>query len=86
MSKTTTTTQQVICPVGYSPCAGKCGGEAVTATFGPKTVKVSACSFLQAQGWTGPGMVLFHSQATTLVPADAPVILRHRDGLVTFSA
>jgi hypothetical protein len=63
-----TTTASVKCP--ELVCAG-CGGQTVTATYGPKTVRVSPCESLIAQGWTGNVQVaLFHSQAiATLVMA-----------------
>ena len=60
----------VICPAKIAPCGGRCHGEAVQASYGRKTVKVSACSYVQAQGWTGPALVLWHSQAVEfLAPA-----------------
>lgn len=63
-----TTTASVKCP--ELVCAG-CGGEAVTARYGAKTVRVSPCSSLVAQGWHGDVQVaLTHSQAiATLVVA-----------------
>jgi hypothetical protein len=63
-----TTTASVKCP--ELVCAG-CGGQTVTATYGPKTVRVSPCESLIAQGWKGNVQVaLFHSQAiATLVMA-----------------
>ena len=57
------TTASVVCPAEVSCCGGRCGGEVVTATYGRKTVKVSACSYLLAQGWTGDNVVLWHNQA-----------------------
>jgi hypothetical protein len=54
-------TTQVKCP--ELVCAG-CGGQTVTATYGPKTVRVSPCESLIAQGWTSKVQVaLFHSEA-----------------------
>ena len=64
------TTTQVRCPERIACCGGKCGGEAVEARYGRKTVEVAACSILRSQGWTGPGLVLWHSQAVEfLIPA-----------------
>lgn len=63
MVTVTSTTTQVRCPERIACCGGKCGGETVTATYGRKTVTVAACSYLVAQGWTGPGLVLWHNQA-----------------------
>lgn len=55
------TTIQVRCP--ELVCAG-CGGETVTATYGRKTVKVTPCSSVLAQGWVGDvQVVLWHNQA-----------------------
>ncbi len=55
------TTSSVKCP--ELVCAG-CGGQTVTATYGPKTVRVSPCEPLLAQGWTSKVQVVFtHSQA-----------------------
>lgn len=57
----TTTTAQVKCP--ELVCSG-CGGQVVTATYGPKTVRVGPCASLIAQGWTGNVQVaLYHNQA-----------------------
>lgn len=71
----------VVCPAQFSCCAGKCGGEAVAATFGRKSVSVDPCSYLLAQGWTGANVVLWHSQAVELQPV-APAAMQHTDGLV----
>ena len=57
------TTASVVCPAEVSCCAGRCNGEAVTATYGRNSVKVSPCSYLLAQGWTGDNVVLWHNQA-----------------------
>lgn len=59
-----TTSSSVVCPAQVSCCAGKCGGEVVTATYGRKSVAVAPCSFLLAQGWTASAnVVLSHNQA-----------------------
>lgn len=81
------TTSDVRCP---GMCGGRCGGEAVTADFGTfraTTVRVAPCSYLLAQGWVGPQQVLRKSEADRLEPAGGrPSVIRHRDGLVGFSA
>ena len=79
------TITSVRCPERYSCCAGKCGGETVTASFGKDTVTVSACSYLLAQGWTGANVVLWHSQAVELETASQPQALQHTAGLVVFA-
>lgn len=80
----TITTASVQCPAAVSCCAGKCGGEAVTATYRADSVEVSACSYLLAQGWTGANVVLWHNQALQyLVPATTAV--QHVKGLVVFA-
>lgn len=61
----TSTTSSVKCP--ELVCAG-CGGETVTATYGRKTVTVTPCSSLIAQGWKGSVQVaLFHNQALAML-------------------
>lgn len=61
------TASLVRCPEQYSCCAGKCGGEAVEARFGRKTVTVAPCSVLRSQGWVGDvNVALWHNQAVTL--------------------
>jgi hypothetical protein len=64
----TSTHSSVKCP--ELVCSG-CGGQTVTAIYGPKTVRVAPCASLIAQGWSGSVQVaLLHSQALTmLVPA-----------------
>jgi hypothetical protein len=80
------TTSSVVCPAAVSSCGGKCGGEAVTATYGATSVSVEACSFLLDQGWTGVGLVLWHSQALAyLVPAAVAAPVVHSAGLVVLS-
>ena len=60
-----TTTASVKCP--ELVCAG-CGGQSVTATYGRKSVKVSPCDSLVAQGWTGDTqVVLWHNQAIEML-------------------
>lgn len=79
---TSITTTRVTCPAAVAPCAGKCGGEAVEATYGAKSVIVEPCSFVLAQGWTGPGVVLWHNQALQHLVPVTPAAVRHTDGLV----
>lgn len=77
------TTSSVVCPASVSSCGGKCQGETVSATYGETTVSVAACTVLLEQGWTGPGLVLWHSQALAyLVPAAVVSPVRHSAGLV----
>lgn len=58
------TTSSVVCPSSVSCCAGKCGGEVVTATYGAKSVSVAPCTYLLGQGWTAKAnVVLSHNQA-----------------------
>ncbi len=65
MVSMTTTTASVHCP--ELVCAG-CGGQVVTATYGPKTVRVSPCESLRAQGWRGEvAVALSHNQALDLL-------------------
>lgn len=76
----TVTTTQVTCPADHAPCAGKCGGELVTATWKGSHVTLSPCSFVVAQGWRGNvAAVLWSDQ----MPGEAGV--RHADGLVVFA-
>lgn len=78
-----TTITSVVCPSAVAPCGGKCGGETVQATYAETSVSVTPCSFVVAQGWTGPGLVLWHSQALAyLVPAAASAPVQHSAGLV----
>lgn len=77
----TTTTASVKCP--ELVCAG-CGGEAVTARYGRKSVAVEPCSSLLAQRWTGDQLVLWHNQALELL-APVTTAVRHHDGLVVFA-
>lgn len=66
-------------------CAG-CGGQTVEARDMGTTVQVAACESLKAQGWTGPALVLWTSQALELLtPASYEAPLQHRDGLVVFA-
>ena len=80
---TTTTAASVHCP--ELVCAG-CGGEAVTARYGAKTVEVAPCSSLIRQGWQGDVQVaLWHNQALqVLTPVAVSTPVRHVDGLVAF--
>lgn len=57
-------TTAVYCPALVCTCGG---AEVVTATYGRKSVKVSACQPLLAQGWTGPAVVLWHNQAIEML-------------------
>ena len=50
------TKSSVVCPASVSCCAGKCGGESVTASYTAKQVSVSPCSYLLAQGWIRPAV------------------------------
>lgn len=60
MSLMATTSTQVRCP---QLCCAGCGGESVTATYRAKTVAVTPCASLLAQGWKGPQLVLSHNEA-----------------------
>lgn len=81
--KLSTTTHQVRCP--EMVCAG-CGGQTVEAVYGDTTVTVAACAPLLAQGWTGPALVLWNSQALELLtPASYAGPVQHTDGLVVFA-
>lgn len=61
----TTTVASVQCP--QLVCSG-CGGEAVAARYGRKSVTVSPCSSLIAQGWTGDVQIsLWHNQAIEML-------------------
>lgn len=76
----TVTTTQVACPADHAPCAGKCGGEVISATWKGSTVTLAPCSFVRAQGWIGDvAAVLWADQ----MPAEYGV--RHTDGLVVFA-
>ncbi len=82
-----TTTAQVICPMHEGSC-----GEAVEADFGTfasTTVSVAACSSLLAQGWGDqPQWVGQKSYAMDRLVSATPTttVVRHHDGLVTFTA
>lgn len=70
----TTSTTTVTCPERYAPCGGKCGGEQVSARRTMRRVPgrraevkapaliVQPCSYVLAQGWTGPAVVLWSHQ------------------------
>ena len=80
-----TTTTAVKCP-GIVCREQEACTAVVDATYGPKTVSVSACPSLIEQGWTGPAVVFWHNQAVErLVPAATATVVQHRDGLVTFA-
>jgi len=70
-----TSSTSVVCPADVSCCAGKCGGEVVTATYGAKSVSVAPCSYLLAQGWTGANVVLWHNQALQFLTPAAALVL-----------
>lgn len=75
-------TYSVRCP---QICCAGCGGQIVQATDLGTTVEVAACDQLLAQGWQGPALVLWASQALTmLTPASYQPPVRHTDGLVVF--
>ena len=93
MSSTSTTTAQVRCPMhAQAEARFSCNGEAVTADFGTfsdTTVSVAPCSSLLAQGWGDqPQWVGRKSYASEVLDfvSEAPAAVRHRDGLVTFTA
>ncbi len=94
MSSTSTTTAQVRCPMhAQAEARFSCNGEAVTADFGTfsdTTVSVAPCSSLLAQGWGDQpqwvGRKSYADLMLTRVGAEADTLVRHRDGLVVFTA